>query len=208
MNLMQLDPKNQLFDIVMVDRADHYENLLNCFQGLWSPQQFELNTVPFGTMIEKVTHNRASFVHGRLKRVNAAENSITLATTDGENDETVSYDILLICTGGSYCAPMRSADDTVVTLEQRRAEVAEVTRGIEAAGSVLCVGAGATGIETSCYLKEFYPQKTIGIAMRGDTLLKRMRGAHPIVERNLRECGVNIHYNTAFSDGSSVPLPD
>ena len=29
--LIQADPNNALFDIVMVDRADHYENLMNVF---------------------------------------------------------------------------------------------------------------------------------------------------------------------------------
>ena len=144
-----------------------------------------------------------------MKSVEAAENKVVLSTTDEEKDEEVNYDILLICTGGSYCAPIRSADEKVVTLEQRKEEMTEVQNAIKEASSVLCVGAGATGIETACYLKEFYPHKTVGITLRGNTLLKRIPGAHPLVEAALKEAGVEIHYNKDVTEaGASIPLAD
>jgi hypothetical protein len=39
-------------------------------------------------------------------------------------------------------------------------------------------------------LKEFYPEKVIGISMRGKKILKGIKGAHPLAEKNLKELGV------------------
>jgi len=36
---------------------------------------------------------------------------------------------------------------------------------IKKAKSVLCIGAGPTGVESAGYLKDAYPDKTIGVAM-------------------------------------------
>lgn len=44
--------------------------------------------------------------------------------------------------------------------------------------------------------------------MRGNTLLRRIKGAHPIVEKNLRKVGVEIHYNCEYEEGKDMPLPD
>jgi len=41
----------------------------------------------------------------------------------------------------------------------REAEFTKVREDIRKANSVLCIGAGPTGVETSSYLKEAYPKK-------------------------------------------------
>jgi hypothetical protein len=40
--------------------------------------------------------------------------------------------------------------------------------------------------------------------MRGATILKNVKGAHPIAEKLLKEIGVEIHYNTPHSEGAKV----
>ena len=51
---------------------------------------------------------------------------IYLKTTKNDS-ETFAYDILVICTGGSYVAPWRdSGDDHLSTYEERLAEVKKV----------------------------------------------------------------------------------
>ena len=79
---------------------------------------------------------------------------------------------------------------------------------IKAAKSVLCIGAGATGIETAGWLKEFYPKKVIGISMKGEKILKNVKGAHEVAEKLLTEADVAIHYKTPYSDGLKVEIGD
>jgi thioredoxin reductase len=40
--------------------------------------------------------------------------------------------------------------------------------------------------------------------MRGDTILKNVKGAHAIAEKLLREIDVQLHFNTPHSDGLKV----
>jgi NADH dehydrogenase FAD-containing subunit len=49
--------------------------------------------------------------------------------------------------------------------------MSEDNQKIKDAKSVLCVGAGSTGIEMAGYLKDSFPDKKVGICQRGNILL-------------------------------------
>jgi NADPH-dependent 2,4-dienoyl-CoA reductase/sulfur reductase-like enzyme len=84
--------------------------------------------------------------------------------------QNVPYDALVIVTGASYCAPWRGPNECL-TQVQREAEVKEIRENIKASKSILCVGAGPTGLETAAFLKESCPEKRVAICQRGDRLL-------------------------------------
>lgn len=74
--------------------------------------------------------------------------------------------------------------------------------------SILCIGAGETGLETAGWMKEAYPDKVIGVSMRGDTILRGVDGAHKIAEGHLKDMDIHIHYNTTHYDGAKVKYND
>ena len=53
-----------------------------------------------------------------------------------------------------------------------------MAKKVREASSILCIGSGATGIESCSYIKELYPDKKVGICQRGKTLLPNSSGAH------------------------------
>ena len=61
-----------------------------------------------------------------LLNIDVNGDQIQLKTTKNDS-ETLAYDILVICTGGSYVSPWRdSGDDHLSTYEERLAEVKKV----------------------------------------------------------------------------------
>ena len=118
-----------------------------------------------------------------------------------EKREKISYDVLAICTGANFCLPWSGKFDSLDTAAGRQAEFDKVREDINSANSILCVGAGSTGIETAGYLKEKHPDKKIGIALRGNVICKNLNGAHKVAEKLLTEMGVVIHYNSEIRDG-------
>ena len=80
------------------------------------------------------------------------------------------------------------------TYDARKEEFASVRKAISEAPSILCVGAGPTGLETAAYLKDRYPDKTVGVCLRGKTLLPNYNGGHEKTEVLLKELGVEIKY--------------
>jgi len=74
--------------------------------------------------------------------------------------------------------PWRANDDSMATVEERDAEVKEYREKCRLAKSILCIGAGATGIETASYLKETWTEKTVGICQRGNVMMPDIPGAH------------------------------
>lgn len=59
--------------------------------------------------------------------------------------------------------PWRSEDNSMMSMEQRDTEVKEFRDKLKAAKSILCIGAGATGCESACYIKDTWPDKKVGI---------------------------------------------
>jgi pyruvate/2-oxoglutarate dehydrogenase complex dihydrolipoamide dehydrogenase (E3) component len=72
---------------------------------------------------------------------------------------------------------------------------------MKAASSILCVGAGPTGLETAAYLKEFYPDKKVGICQRGPKLMPAFENAHGILTRIFKKIGVEVHTGKEY-DGN------
>jgi len=105
---------------------------------------------------------------------------------------------LVIATGASYCGPWRDKPEVLSTYESRKEEFATVRKAINEAPSILCVGAGPTGLETAGYLKERFPDKTVGVALRGKTLLPSYNGGHDKTEVLLKELGIQIKYETPY----------
>jgi NADH dehydrogenase FAD-containing subunit len=136
-----------------------------------------------------MTNGRFEFKQGRLTEVLQDKNKINIVLSDGEMT-CLEYDVLCICTGANYVGPWRAADNTLDTLEGRNNELNVVKESISNSKSILCIGAGDTGLETAGWLKESYPHKVIGVSMRGDTILKAVKGAHKLAESNLKEMDI------------------
>ena len=135
-----------------------------------------------------------------LTEVSHAPKEIKIETKDG-TVETVSYDALCLITGASVMSPWKGDFDTLCTMEQREAEVKECAAKVRAALSVLVVGAGATGVETACYLKELQPEKKVSICQRGAKFLPQLGdAAHPLVAEGLKKVGVEALTSTPYNE--------
>jgi NADH dehydrogenase FAD-containing subunit len=122
--------------------------------------------------------------------------------------EVLNYDVLVLCTGTTYNQPWRGDDDKLLTHVDRENDWKNMRESVKNASSILCIGAGPTGIETSTWMKECYPDKKVGIAMRGKILLAGLNNAHPLAEAALKQIGVNIHPGTNYSTGTKILTPD
>lgn len=71
------------------------------------------------------------------------------------------------------------------------------------ARSILCVGAGPTGIESAAYLKESFPSKRVVLCQRGKVLLRDFNGGHDKVMAQLKKLGVEVMLETSYTPGSA-----
>lgn len=53
-------------------------------------------------------------------------------------------------------------------------------------------------------MKERYPDKTVGVCLRGDTLLPAYNGGHEKTEGLLKELGIEIKYKQPYQEGDQV----
>ena len=83
--------------------------------------------------------------------------------------ENLSYDYLVICTGGSYDSFLK--DNACVLMEDRIKYVREMQTKVAEAEKIMVVGGGAAGLEMVGELRHAFPEKPIGLVHRGKTLL-------------------------------------
>ena len=177
--LQQLDPKEIQFEVLIIDKNEHFEYICANFASLADENAWAKNTIKFTEAIKSYDSSRVTFKQGKLCNVLSDKNQVEIETLGGQK-EMVPFDCLIIATGASYVSPWRGKN-VVLTNEEREAEVSEVRKKIKAAKSILCVGAGPTGLETAGYLKEKYPGTKIGICQRGPKLLPAFEGASDMI---------------------------
>jgi len=62
----------------------------------------------------------------------------------------------------------------------------------------LVVGAGSTGVETACYIKEAVPEAKVSICFSGAKLLPQFKGGHEAIMPVLDNLGVTTVPNTRY----------
>lgn len=99
--------------------------------------------------------------------------------------EFIAYDVLCVCTGASYVSPWRAHDESMANMDDRNEEYENIRNEIRRSETIMCVGAGPTGVETAGYIKEKYPAKNVAICQKGDKLLPKIPGAHDFAHKIL-----------------------
>ena len=132
------------------------------YKSLSDADSFEHLTVTNHEAVKCYNSDNVKFKQAKLTKVRDASDEIEVQLPDGTT-EVIGYDALVITTGGSYVAPWRGDDDKLQSLDDRRDEVKAVREQISAAESILCVGAGSTGLEAVMWLKEAHPTKEVAI---------------------------------------------
>ena len=111
------------------------------------------------------------------------------------------FDYLIIATGFTYEFYVK--DENATSIGDRLNGFKQFYEKCQAAKSILVVGAGIAGIEILGELVDKWGEsKKIGICAKGSRLLPHSHPkAHPLVHQFFTERNVNIHYETAYSDG-------
>lgn len=145
------------------------------------------------------------YVQGKLDSIDHEGHKITVSDVEGGTSE-IEYDVLVISTGATYVSPWRDGPEQLASRADRESAYSKARGEIEAAGKVLIAGAGATGLEAAGYIKERFPDKEIGVCLRGKTLLPYVKGGHKLCDDYMKKIGVKIHYETPFTDETQATL--
>jgi NADH dehydrogenase FAD-containing subunit len=200
--LQQIDQEEVFYEILLIDKNEHFEYICGNFEMLANPSSFGENSIKFSNAIESYNSSRVSFMQGKLTNVLAAQNLVEVTNPEGKVEQ-VSYDALVISSGASYVSPWRG-QDKCLSMAERESEVKEIREKMKAASSILCVGAGPTGLETASYLKEYYPNKRIGICQRGQKLLPAFPNAHSVLMESFKKLDIKVITGKAFSEDDKM----
>lgn len=186
-------------EILFIDKSEHFEFICSNYKMLASEELFLNHSIKFDDAMKSYRSKRVSFKQGSLLNIDAKGNTITVKLPSQE-EENVPYDALLIATGASYPSPWRGEDDKLCSMKDRNSEVQSYREDMVKSPTVLIIGAGSTGIETACYLKETYPDKRIAICQRGKEVLPALSGAHQLAVGLLEQVGVELLLETPFNE--------
>lgn len=90
-------------------------------------------------------------------------------------------------------------------MEERRDEVEATRKEICESKSILCIGAGSTGIEAAAYIKDKFPEKRVAVCQRGQKLLTGFHGsAHDTIMPMMEQIGVEVLTGVNYSDDAPI----
>jgi NADH dehydrogenase FAD-containing subunit len=109
----------------------------------------------------------ATYKFGPVTSVDVAGKTVAFKAVATGADESVPYDVLVVCTG--FSCPLIAAK-AGVSLEDRKAEVSAVAAAILKAKSVVVNGGGSIGVELASNIKTTYKDKDVVLVARDGVL--------------------------------------
>ena len=186
------------YDVVFVDQRDHFEYWPGNLKQSIDATIKDKILVPF-TEFAKAYEGKFQFVQGRLLNVQKDADIIELEANGKRG--SLRYDVLVLCTGFNYNAPVKS--EGVFTVAGRQNNLANFSKQVDAAKNIAIVGAGIVAIELAGEIAHHAnaAEKKIHLVVRGDKILNQLGvEAAKVAEDYLKEKGVEIHYKTPYNE--------
>eukprot|EP00347_Sterkiella_histriomuscorum_P014384 403361073 len=186
------------FNVIVIDARDHYEHTATNIKCAVDPTWIDKITTPF-TKVEQSYGGKFKFVQGYLNQVHKDSIVINKPTNV---EEKIRFDYLILATGFQYKQPIK--DERSINLNDRKQGLAEYSEKIRNAKSILVAGAGVVGVELLGEIVHAFPDKKLGLCLRGNRLLPALpQKAHNLVDQFFTARKVQIHYNSPYDPNSS-----
>lgn len=169
-------------DVTMVDAKPYFEYTPSVPRALVDEAAARRIQVPHAAYLGRA----ATVLHARAAALDADGRRVLLEGGGG-----VAFDYAVLATGTDYEAPFK--DDGRVVLAHRLDGLAEASARVRAAGSVMVVGGGPTGVEAAAEIAGAYPDKRVTVVHSGPRLLHRCpEGASAYARAHLEALGVRV----------------
>lgn len=140
-------------DITIVDFKEYFEYVPGALRCFIEPEHFTKSlSCPLSVLLEK---HATTVVTGEVVDVYVADNTKTnkVILRDGR---VLPYDYLVLAAGSTYPVPIKSTPNEL-TLQQRQAQWNQAAAELDAAKTVVILGAGAVGVELAAEILTKYP---------------------------------------------------
>jgi len=156
------------YDVVFIDQRDHFEywpgNLKQSVDGTIKDKII----VPFAEFA-KAYEGKFQFVQARLLNVQKDTDFIEVEARGKRS--TLHFDVLVLCTGFTYSAPIKS--EGTYTVAGRQNNLANFAKQVDGAKNIAVVGAGIVAVELAGEIAfhEKAAEKKVNLVVRGEKLL-------------------------------------
>lgn len=140
---------DEVAEVTLVDPKAAFVHNVAAWRALVEPEWLERIFLPYDRLLAN-----GSFIRDHAVEVDGR--SVKLSS-----GERLEPDYLILATGSSYPFPAKSTEPDVALARTHYLEAHEALR---AAGRVLVVGAGPSGLELSGEIKAFFPEKEVTVA--------------------------------------------
>lgn len=125
-----------------------------------------------------------------------------------QNDLILEYDVLVLCTGSTYCINEKDINKIYAykNLHDRKVFYENYKNKIDKAKNVLIVGSGATGVEfLGELISKYGNQKSFGIIYKGKKLLPYFPdSANDIAYSYFLNRGVSMYSGITFNEKKNI----
>jgi NADH dehydrogenase FAD-containing subunit len=179
-------------DVTLVDPTEAFVHNVAAWRALVDPAWLERIFFPYEHLL---AHGR--FLRDRVVAVDGRR--VTL-----ESGDVLEPDYLVLATGSAYPFPAKTEEPDIASARARHRAAHEA---LLAAGRVLIVGAGPSGLELAGEIKAFFPDKHVTIADISDDILVGPydQALRDELRRQLDDLGVELRLGTALSELPSAP---
>jgi NADH dehydrogenase FAD-containing subunit len=157
-------------DVTVVDMKTYFEYLPGVLRCFVEPSHFSQISCPLSVLRD------TNVVTGQVVAVNAAKRGEDETTNQVKlkDGRTLSFDFIVLAAGSTYAAPIKATTSTKL-LTERQEQWNSAAADLEAANSIVIIGAGAVGVELAGEILTKYANKRLVMIDMAHTILPGFR---------------------------------
>lgn len=156
--------------ITLLEKRSYFFHSIGSLRAMVDTSFIPKICIPFDNVFKDCSNAEMKFAS--VDSVEYEDRTVTFTPNSG-NQETISYDYLIIATGSSYPTPIKPSSEKNSSQEDIEEQFRNTAQNIKDSERILIVGGGAVGIEMAGELKSFYPEKKVMLIDTHDELLSK-----------------------------------
>nr|WP_321440604.1 FAD-dependent oxidoreductase [uncultured Hyphomonas sp.] len=177
---------DELADVTLIEPREAFFHCVAAIRAVVQPALLDRLIIPYDRLLKN-----GRIIKARAEQI--SEGCVVLG-----NGQTVEGDFIIAATGSNYARPFKARSDSIADF---RSHQAAAHAAVEAAQTIIVVGAGPVGVELAAEIKFAHPGKSISILAASDEVVPSIASKlSKALQLQIADMGIDVQLG-AFVDG-------
>ncbi|MAK60278.1 MAG: N-acyl homoserine lactone synthase [Ponticaulis sp.] len=184
---------DEVAEVTLIEPREAFFHCVAAIRAVVQPELLDRLIIPYDRLMKN-----GRIIQARAEQI--SEGRVVL-----ENGETIEGDCIIAATGSNYAPPFKAQSDLI---DDFRSHQAAAHAAVEAAQTIIVVGAGPVGVELAAEIKFAHPGKSISILAASDEVVPGIASKlSKALQQQIADMGINLQLGTPVAGMARTDAP-